>query len=144
MKADVFEQVDMPSLRIGMYVELGMGWLSHPFPTGSFKISSAKQIEIIRGLGLAHVRVNVTKSDPAPEPSLGGVTPVAASRPDIHSASEEQAVAAQREQLLRRQRAEQLAAEHHSLAQCEKRFGEAVRQYRKTLEQLPTQPKAAA
>ena len=66
MNGETFEQVSMPSLRIGMFVELGMGWLAHPFPTGSFKISSAKQIEIIRGLGLEHVRVNVFKSDPAP------------------------------------------------------------------------------
>ncbi len=140
MKGEAFDQVDMQSLRIGMYVELGMGWLAHPFPTGSFKISSQKQIDIIRGLGLSHVRVNTSKSELAPPEN----SVVATAPPVADAAAEERALAAQREQLLRRQRADQLAAEQKSLAQCEKRFGEAVRQYRKTLEQLPSQPKAAA
>ena len=146
MNGETFEKVSMPSLRIGMFVELGMGWLAHPFPTGSFKISSAKQIEIIRGLGLEHVRVNVFKSDPAPADTGTEAAPSTdtAYAATMDSAADARALAAQREQLLRRQRAEQLAAEQKSLAQCEKRFGDAARQYRKTLELLPSQPKAAA
>lgn len=44
----------------------------------------------------------------------------------------------------RRQRAEQLTLQQRSLMVCERRFGEAVRQYRKTLERIPTHPKEAA
>lgn len=137
-KSDALDLVDVQSLRIGMFVELDMGWLAHPFPIGSFKITSAKQIEIIQGLGLKQVRVNPAKSDAAPQAQVGGALPVQ------DSAAEERALAAQREQQLRQQRGEQLAAEQRSLALCEKRFGEVVRQYRKTLEQLPSQPVAAA
>jgi len=136
--SDAFDLVDMQSLRIGMFVDLGMGWLAHPFPTGSFKISSLKQIEIIRGLGLEQVRVNVPKSDPPATEPVHIVVPVQ------DAATSERGLAVQREQQLRRERVDQLAAEQRSLALCEKRFGEAVRQYRKTMEQLPTHPKAAA
>jgi HD-GYP domain-containing protein (c-di-GMP phosphodiesterase class II) len=101
-------------------------------------LSSAKQVETIRGLGLKQVRVNTSKSDPEPA--------VASPPPDI--SHDVQAVArneaAQREALLRRQRSEDLAAQHRSLIACERRFGEVVRQYRKALELIPSQPTEAA
>ena len=49
---DVSELIAIEALRIGMYVELDVGWLSHPFPTSSFKITSDSQLDTIRGLGL--------------------------------------------------------------------------------------------
>ena len=36
--------IDVRELRVGMFVHLDMGWMSHPFPLSSFKISSADQI----------------------------------------------------------------------------------------------------
>lgn len=66
-KDDGVDMVEVKFLRIGMFVELDVGWLAHPFPTGSFKISSNKQIETIRGLGLERVRVDLSRSDPDPE-----------------------------------------------------------------------------
>ncbi len=138
-KDDNVELVDSKSLRIGMFVELDVGWLAHPFPTGSFKISSGKQIDTIRGLGLERVRVNLAKSDPDPEQVAA-----AAAKPVDVALAAERAQAAQREALQRQQRAEQLASQQRSLQQCERRFGDAVRQYKKMLETIPTQPKAAA
>jgi HD-GYP domain-containing protein (c-di-GMP phosphodiesterase class II) len=52
--------------------------------------------------------------------------------------------AAKRDALLRRQRSEDLAAQHRSLVVCERRFGDAIRQYRKALELIPSQPTLAA
>jgi len=135
-KDDNVELVDCKSLRIGLYVELDVGWLAHPFPVGSFKLTSAKQIETIRGLGLERVRVNLAKSDPE-------VTETVA-KPVMDAAAAERAQAANRSAALRQQRAEQLASQQRGLLACEKRFGEAVRQYKKMLEAIPTQPKAAA
>ncbi len=137
-KEDNVELVDVKSLRIGMFVELDVGWLSHPFPVGSFKISSSRQIDTIRGLGQAKVRVNLTKSDPDPEAAAAAVNPALA------ALAAERTAAAQREAAQRQAHAEQLAQQQRSLVVCERRFGEAVRQYRKTLELIPTQPKAAA
>jgi len=130
--------VDSKALRIGMFVELDVGWLAHPFPTGSFKISSSKQIDTIRSLGLAQVRVNSAKSDPDPSEVVQSAKPVSG------ELAAERALAAQRDTLHKKQRAEHLASQQRTLVVCERRFGEAVRQYRKTLELIPSQPKAAA
>ena len=130
------ELMDCKSLRIGLFVELDVGWLAHPFPVGSFKITSAKQIETILGMGLDKVRVNLTKSDAEP------VHPVP--EPVVDAVASERAQAAERSAALRQKHTEQLASQQRSLLACERRFGDAVKQYRKVLETLPTQPKAAA
>lgn len=61
-------------LRVGVYVHLGVGWMHHPFPLNKFKIKSAEQIQIIRGLDLAHVYWDPELSDvpalPAEQPTL--------------------------------------------------------------------------
>ena len=58
--------IAIDQLRIGMYIQLGLNWMSHPFPVSSFRIASESQIEILRGLGLSEVRYVPAKSDPAP------------------------------------------------------------------------------
>lgn len=135
-KDDNVELVDCKSLRIGMYVELDVGWLAHPFPTGNFKLTSSRQIDTIRGLDLERVRVNRAKSDPEPDEVL--------SKPETDAVAQERARVAHRDAVLRKQHAEHLAHQQRSLMACERRFGDAVRQYKKVLEAIPTQPKAAA
>lgn len=139
MSSDGSQFVDVSALRIGLFVELDMGWMSHPFPTGSFKISSTRQIETIRGLGVAKVRFVPEKSDPSPDEGVSSAA--------LALAQEQVAVAqrlAEQRERLQRQRAEQLTAQQRSLVVCERRFGEAIRQYKKTLELVPSQPKQAA
>ena len=60
------ETVDVSQLRVGMFVHLDVGWMSHPFPLSSFKIASAEQIQTIQGLGLKQLRWSPERSDPAP------------------------------------------------------------------------------
>ena len=57
--------IDISQLRIGMYVQLDVGWLHHPFPVSRFRIVSASQIATLRELGLSEVRYYPHKSDPA-------------------------------------------------------------------------------
>ena len=57
------ELINGSELRAGMFVELELGWMAHPFPTNSFKITSERQIEVIRNLGLTQVRYLPSKSD---------------------------------------------------------------------------------
>jgi HD-GYP domain-containing protein (c-di-GMP phosphodiesterase class II) len=135
-KDDGVATVDSEALRIGMFVELDVGWLAHPFPVGSFKISSAKQIETLRSLGQELFRINLAKSeldldlDITPTESALAVANSVPAAAAIGSAQ-----IASREAMLRQQR---------SLVVCERRFGNAVRAYKKVLEAIPTQPKAAA
>lgn len=132
------ELIDVGQLRLGMYIELGMGWLAHPFPTGSFKIGTQREIDIIRSLGCQQVRCVPSKSDPPP------VESVASPIPDTAPASAESANDAvdgdARAQQLRQQRAERLAAQQRALALCERRFGQTARQYKQTIAQLHSQP----
>lgn len=137
--------VDVRALRIGMFVELELDWLSHPFPSGRFKISSHQQIDTIAKIGLTRVRVNPSKSDAAPEysgpahqadVSQAGVQAKAPTQPLVGSEPADQAQ--------RRTERERIAQEQHSLALCETRFADAAREYRQTIEQIPLRPEAAA
>ena len=42
------QYIAVDQLRIGMFVELGLGWMAHPFPSGNFKIATDRQIDTIR------------------------------------------------------------------------------------------------
>ncbi|HSM20621.1 MAG TPA: DUF3391 domain-containing protein, partial [Rubrivivax sp.] len=66
--------VAIDELSVGMYIHLEGGWLSHPFPLSSFRISSPEQIATLRGLGLARVRWVPEKSDPPPAPAGADAT----------------------------------------------------------------------
>lgn len=57
------ESIDVADLRVGMFVHLDVGWMSHPFPLSSFRIASGAQIDTIRGLGLERVRWSPAQSD---------------------------------------------------------------------------------
>lgn len=142
MQKDDSQFIDVKHLRIGLFVELDIGWMAHPFPSGSFKISSAKQIETILGLGLTRVRHVPAKSDPAPEDEATASANAANGVQDAIALERAQVLL--REQMQRKLRADLLIAQQQSLEVCERRFGEAARQYRKTLEQVHAQPVLAA
>jgi len=57
------DMIDVDALCVGMFVHLGLSWISHPFPLGSFKIANAEQIDTIRSLGLKRLRWNPAQSD---------------------------------------------------------------------------------
>lgn len=133
--------VDIHQLRIGMYIVLDLGWLSHPFPVNRFRIASDSQLEILRELGLDKVRCIPSLSDsdameevhapvkkPGVQPSTGAAlngkghtTPA----PDL----------AQIDEQLRQQR-ERLEA-------CDRRFVETTRQFRKLAENVQGSPAMA-
>ena len=148
MKNSDFSFVDITQLRVGLFVELDVGWMSHPFPSGSFKISSQKQIDAIRGLGLARVRFVPAKSDPPDEsasssPQPGTDASVSASA-EAAVLVQERIQAEQLAQQMRRRRAELVKAEHLSLTECERRFGESGRQFRKVIESVHSKPAEVA
>lgn len=135
--------IDISQLRIGLFIELELGWMSHPFPKGSFKIASEKQIEIIRGLGLNRVRYVPEKSDLAPGSPIAGVGETVPGS-DLNGEVEPAQAKAEAEALrVRKQRADLLSAQERDMAICERRFGEAIRQYKLTVEQLNTKPRVA-
>ena len=132
-------QVDIADVRVGMYIHLQGGWLAHPFPLSSFKLTSAEQIATLRSLGVARIAWSPEKSD-LPDPAAA---PNAA--PAVATA--EAAAAAARlaaEAAARRAHREALAAQRAALQLCERQFAEAAKACRGVSELVQARPRAAA
>jgi HD-GYP domain-containing protein (c-di-GMP phosphodiesterase class II) len=129
------------ALRIGMFVHLNVGWMSHPFPLSSFKLTSADQIETIRSLGLARLTWSPERSDVE--------TPVAESvgqpaLPEADAADGEPGAAGPAKPLDARQLAKQaLSAQMDVAMRCERQFTEACRDLRRTNDKVMTDPAQA-
>jgi HD-GYP domain-containing protein (c-di-GMP phosphodiesterase class II) len=137
MEETLSEIIDVAQLQPGMYIELELGWLAHPFPTGHFKISSQKQIDSIRALGLQQIRINPAKSD-----LPGKVDAVAPIGVDLRpSAQRQDARELALQQFEQQQRREQLAAQEREQLACERRFEQTARQYKQALEQMHSKPR---
>ena len=132
MKSDtVIDTIEVAALTIGMHIHLDGGWLSHPFPRSSFKISSLDQIATLRSLGLKRVRWSPQDSDFTHGTGrLEMASPTPATEPE----AEPQAPSAES---LRRAA---LAAQHASLAACERQFAEAASTTKQIFDDVRTQP----
>ena len=131
--------VDVRDLEVGMYVQLDLGWMSHPFPLSNFRLSAPEQIHTLRRLGLTRVRWVPQRSDDrfwAPEPAVPPAAEPAAPRPAPPSIAELDEVARQRRRKL-------LAAQRESLRGCERRFAEASGECRQVLELAGREPRRA-
>jgi len=127
--------IQASALRIGMFVHLNVGWMSHPFPLSSFKLTSSEQIETIRSLGLARLTWSPERSDieqPVVETSTAG------SR-DSESPVEEAPKPLDARQLARLA----LSAQMEVAQRCERQFTEACRDLRRTNDKVLTDPAQA-
>jgi len=126
--------VAVHDLRVGMYVHLDLGWMAHPFPLSSFRISSAEQIATIRGLGLHKLRWVPERSEAPPTASAAPANGATAA-PAAPVESAEQAAA--------RQRGERLAAQRAAAQLCERQFVEAGRAWREANDAVLAAPQQA-
>jgi len=125
--------VAVHDLRVGMFVHLDLGWMAHPFPLSSFRITSAEQIATIRGLGLKKLRWVPEKSAVDDEASADGDAGDAA---PIHAAASVETA----EQAAARLRREQLAAQRAATLLCERQYGEAGKAWREATDAVVAQP----
>jgi len=141
--------IAVEDLRVGMYVQLDGGWLSHPFPLSSFRIAGAEQISTLRGLGLARVRWVPEKSELAvdqaadAELAIGNVlaSPMpAADAGDCQADASLPLTPAQRAQV---SLAAWAAAQREAARLCERQFGEASLAWRSVLNDLAARPQEA-
>lgn len=132
--------VDVRDLEVGMYIHLDLGWMSHPFPLSSFRLSAPEQISTLRSLGLTRVRWMPERSDarfrgdtssaPAlvPAPAAGApAAPVAVAADAPHAAA-------------RQQRQRQLSTQREALQRCERRYADAGRECRALFDLAGAQP----
>jgi len=129
--------VAIDELSVGMYIHLDGGWLSHPFPLSSFRISSPEQIAALRGLGLSRVRWVPEKSDP---PTLATTAGEATAGPDLAALAPTAPAAEER---TAQQRRRQLIAQREALLRCERQYGEAAQVLREVGGALATRPQQA-
>ena len=135
--------IAVEELRVGMFVMLDGGWLSHPFPLSNFRIDGVDQLEAIRALGLRHVRWSPEKSelDEPEAPAASG--PVEAAAADTETATSQ--TAARRQALTeaeaQRQRRRRLQAQLEAGQRCERQHVEAARAWREAMDRVLAQPR---
>jgi HD-GYP domain-containing protein (c-di-GMP phosphodiesterase class II) len=59
-----FVPLEPCALRLGLFIKIEGSWFSHPFPTNSFKVNAAKDLETLRGLKAVKLFVDIERSDP--------------------------------------------------------------------------------
>jgi putative nucleotidyltransferase with HDIG domain len=159
------DQIDVRDLRVGMFVHLDIGWMSHPFPLSSFRIATAAQLATIRSLGLRTVRWSPQQSDvpaadatpattlPGPLPARPGdaandsglgdvdaIDTVPYALPPEDNVVDAASHARQRAQAERQRKlAKQRAAEQR----CTRQYVEAARTCRQTLQLVHGKPQEA-
>jgi putative nucleotidyltransferase with HDIG domain len=123
-------QIEVDALRVGMFVHLDVGWMSHPFPLSSFRIASAEQIDVIRSLGLKKLRWSPEHSRIGDGPAEAACVPATVPVETLEAAEQ-------------RRRREALAAQRAALAACERQFAEATRECRQLTDLVVSHPVAA-
>lgn len=116
---DTSLEISIDQLRVGMFIQLDLNWMQHPFPKGSFRVATQEQIDTVRQLGLQKVRYLPDRSDPEfsrPAQDDGGNQAAArsanaATPPSRHAEELNQ----------------QLQAQHAALAACDEQFLAATR-----------------
>ena len=142
--------VDVRQLRVGLHVQLDLGWLDHPFARSSFRIVSEQQLQELRGLGLHRVRVLPERSDVEGLRTLVAQGAVAAEevglpheRTAAAVAPPPMMVAESPEALARRQRQAALELERALAKEAERRQGEAHRTLKRAFDLADREPQAA-
>jgi len=164
-KARPTDEIDVQALRVGMYVHLDVGWMSHPFPLSSFRITTAAQLATIRSLGLRRVRWSPQQSDLAQDAAaralttLPGPLPVAGDAANDSGLGDPDAMdtvpyalpaddnvvsaAAHAAQRAQAERARKLARQQDAEERCARQYGEAARACRHTLDLVAAKPHEA-
>lgn len=123
--------VEVSRLQIGLFIHLDLGWMAHPFSLSSFKIRSQEQIEILQRLGVEQIRYEPSKSDTSPLFEPATPKPVVIKLEDSPPSPE---------MLAKQERQARLQAQRESLQQCERKFAEAARQFKKITQGASVQP----
>ena len=133
--------VDVADLRVGMFVHLDMGWMSHPFPLGSFKIATDEQIDTIRSLGVQRLRWSPVQSDAPVSPDAADADePLDAVPTTLTPTSGLGGLPDTPEAIARRQHRRALAEQRAGQLLCERQFAEAARDCRQLTELVQQKP----
>jgi putative nucleotidyltransferase with HDIG domain len=127
--------VAVEDLQVGMFIQLDGGWLSHPFPLSSFRITSDEQIDVLRGLGLPRVRWVPEKSE---LPKANHVACAQVAGEAVARSAAGQPLQAQRQCLL--ELGLQRGLQREAAQRCERQHAEAARAWREASDAVGARP----
>ena len=128
-----------------MFILLDVGWIRHPFPSSSFRLTSEVQIDMLRDLGLTTVHYVPAKSVLQDGLAPQGITSdesASALPGDVASSAPPELVAAEYSGISPRDL--RLAEQHRVLAQCDQRFVAALAACRKLVQAVGADPAQAS
>lgn len=120
----------------GVFISLSERWMDHPFLFNEFRITSEKQIQILRDLGMDTVLCYPSRSTAVPRLSVP--EPAEPPPPPAPTAEELAQIEA------KRVRMERIAKQRDKLARCEKAYGKTAGAIRGLMQRLHSSPKQAA
>lgn len=124
--------IAVSDLKVGMFIKLELGWMSHPFPLSSFRIASAEQVSTLRALGLREVQWFPERSDPQ------------LFAPELHDSPAPIVVLPSPEEQAAQRRRARLAEQRAGLRRCEAQHAEATEQLRRAFSMAAADPRNAA
>ncbi len=140
------DSVAIEDLKVGMFIHLEGGWMSHPFALSSFRIETEHDIARLRGLGLPRVRWSPERSETArsapPGAGREARTPTLAPEQAAEPTSAPSPAPTPRDTAAARH-AEQLDAQRAAARRCEAQFDEASAALREVIDAVRDRPQAA-
>ena len=125
------QSISVDSLRIGIFIQLNLKWLAHPFFFNSFKIKSTDQIQTLKELGIKEVLYFPEKSDCTPvlleSPLKQDKTPPPSPSPPPDAMWEN-----------KRKQIEKLEKRRQQLQHCEKEYHRTIKQVSVVMQKLIT------
>nr|WP_283771337.1 HD-GYP domain-containing protein [Acidovorax sp. CCYZU-2555] len=130
------------ALRVGMYIQLEVGWMRHPFPVNSFRIVSDSQLQTVKALGLDAIRYFPARSEIASF-ETESVDDTDAVHGTARAPAREQVAADESQQALEPQPELPLHGLPPVWQRCDERFRAAAREYMQVFNCAATQPEQA-
>lgn len=124
-------------LCVGVYIELDLGWMEHPFTFNSFRIKSEEQLALLQRLALTRVRYDPKKSTAQPLAVNTAAPPAPAAEPS----QPDPQLAEMRQRKL--ESIEHLRGIRADIEKMERRFARAADSVRSITRQLQTRPEEA-
>lgn len=140
-------EVAVADLCPGLFVQLAISWIDHPFPSSRFLLKNPAQVKILRELGLQHVTVVPERCDPhalaalqrplaEPAPSVPPPAPMIEPPAEPPAQDGLQAARARHRALLQ--------AQQESLARSQRLHGKAVQTWEQLAGEALRDPAQAA
>jgi len=126
--------ISIDQVRLGLFVELDLSWMEHPFLLRNFLIKTPEQLQVLSNLGLKEITYDPSRSIEVPLPPKENQSAEAGDQntPALDEMWEEKHC-----------RIESMKVHRQKMQQCDKKFEQSVGFMKKTMLEFRAHPKAA-